>query len=270
VSRIYVLANVEKPRNRERIANKFLWIVIFGLIAIILFEAMFQFVIAPNLIVRRVTVAGITGVSKDLVIHVAGLDNKEYYFSVNTGLCEARLREIPIVKDAVCRKVFPDTIAVSITERTPLAIFIATENSRSVPCVFDEDGVVFKAGKDVKDYNLPVVSGLQADNISLGAKLPEKLIPLLTDLKNLRDSSRTVFDFLSEIKIEAVDNDNFELVLFMVPYATRIRIGSSVNESMLTYALMVSDALKKNRLDSSVRELDFRSKDIVFQDQGGR
>jgi hypothetical protein len=169
------------------------------------------------------------------------------------------------VKEVRCEKLFPDTLSIVVVERSPLAIALVEDGDASVPVMFDEEGVVFGTGYDVKDYALPVLSGLKWEGYQAGTRLPEALVPFLADLKLLRESAKNVFDFISEIKVVALNKDELEFVFFMLPYKTRIRTGSSVNENTLTYALMACDALLKHDLDSSVRELDFRSKDIVLQ-----
>jgi cell division protein FtsQ len=267
--RIYVLSNEEKYGRNENMINTILLVIICILVLLIIIEVVFQFIIAPNLIVRNIVIKGGGGIPKEEILRIAGLDKKEYYFALNTQSLRKKIMEMPSVKDAKCEKVFPDSLLIQLTGRVPLASAIVQEEERSILLVFDDDGVIFQSGRNLKEINLPVLSGLQFKDYSPGTRLPEELIPFLKEMKKIKESSKSVFDFISEVKIEPVTHGDFELVFYMVPYTTRIRAGSSVNESMLIYALMVLDALKKNRIDRTVRELDFRSKEIVYQDQGG-
>jgi cell division protein FtsQ len=269
MSRIYVLSGIKKNERDDKSVNSILWIVIIVLVALIILELVFQFVIAPNLLVRNVVIDGISAISKDEILKVSGLSKTEYYFSLNTNSIDKRIDDFPAVKFAKCEKVFPDTLRITIVERTPLAVALVNEGGRSIPVVFDEDGVIFRTGKSVKDTNLPVFSGLVFNSYAPGARLPAKLKPFLADLKTIRDSSRDIFNFVSEIKVEPSKHDDFETVFYMVPYGTRIRTAASVNANMLTYALMVLDVLKKERIDRNVKEIDFRSKEIVYKEQGG-
>ncbi len=265
MARLYVLSEMPRPQRAEKAANRMLWVIIVVLAGLILAELVIQFALAPNLLVRNVVVRGAMAIAREDIVRVAGLSEKEYYFSISTAECEKRIASIPEVKSVTCSKSFPDTLSITVTERSPLAVALVEDGGRSVPIVFDEEGVVFGRYDGTRDSRLPVLSGLKWESYGAGTRLPEKLVPFLGDLLEVRTTARNVYDFISEVKVEASGKDGLELVFYMLPYDTRIRMGSRVNEGTLTYAIMACDALKKQNLDSSVRELDFRSKDIVLQ-----
>ena len=267
--RIYVLSETRGPVQSDKAANSILWIIIAILVSLIIIELGFQFVFAPNLLVRKVVIDGIQAVSREEILRAAGLSGTEYFFSLNTGSIEKKLGDCPAVRASKCEKVFPDTLRITVVERVPLAIALVNDGKRSIPVVFDEDGVIFLTGKSVKQTNIPVFSGLVFNSHAPGSRLPAKLKRFLADLKTIRDSARDIFNFVSEIKVEPSAHDDFEVVFYMVPYRTRIRTAATVDSGMLTYAIMVLDVLKKERIDRNVKEIDFRSKEIVYKEEGG-
>jgi hypothetical protein len=264
MQRMYVLSHADKRERNEKTVNGILRLVIVFLVGIIACEVVFQFLIAPNLYVRNVIVKGNGGIDKEEIVARAGLDERKYYFSLDTREVEKRVETIPRVKTAACEKLFPDSLLITIVRRTPVGCALAEERGRSVPVEFDDSGIVIAAGREIETFDVPVFSGLAWESIVPGTRLPEAIIPFLADLGRLRDASKAVFDFISEIKVEP-RGSGFELVFYTIPFATRIRAGSTISESMLTYGLMVCDTLKKNGLESRVRELDFRSRDVVLR-----
>lgn len=269
MSRLYVLDNVADTRKNDGSLNRLFRIIIIILGVIIAVEVLFQLFFVPSVLVRNITVRGNGTIPQDEIVSIAGLGEKEYYFSLNTIEIAKAVGRHPAVRQASCEKMFPDTIVINVVPRTPLAIAIVEDGGRSVPLVFDDEGVVFQTASDSGDFGLPVLSGIDFREFGPGTRLPERLVPFLKGLARMRETSRAVFDFISEVKVEPVSRGDFELVFFTVPYTTRVRTDSAVNESTLVYALMVLDVLRKQKIDRRVREIDFRSNDIVYTDQGG-
>jgi cell division protein FtsQ len=268
---VYTLDKTWKKNDRrERIINRILWIIIIILFVIAVIEIVFQFFIAPRMLIKHIIVTCDLTLSDEQIIELAGINKKEYYFSLNTGEVEKRLEENPQVREAVVEKIFPDTVRLIVEKRDPLAVTLIEGKEKSIPALIDEEGVIYAVGDVLPQWNLPVLSGLEFSGYSSGMKLPDILFPLLEQLAELRKTSPTMYDFVSEIKVEPVVGSDYELIFYMIPYTTRIRFGSRINEHVLTYALMVLDVFQYQGMSRHIKEIDFRTKDIVFQGQGGK
>ena len=258
-----------KKKKNEKTINRILWIVIIVLFLTVIIEVTFQFVIAPQLKIKHIIVESDLTLAREEILHLAGIKKNEYYFSLNTNEIEQRMEEYPAVRDAKAGKRFPDTLKLVVLKRVALAVTFIEDKGRSIPALIDEQGIVFHIGRLSDEYDLPVISGLTITAYGTGMKLPDVLLSFLDQLHLLKKTANTLYNFISEIKVLPLGNTDFELLFYMIPYTTKIRFGNSINENILAYAMMVLDVLKQQGMTDTVKEIDFRSKEIVYKHQGG-
>ena len=91
-----------------------------------------------------------------------------------------RLKALPLVRDAMVRKLFPHDLAIRIVEREPIALW---QNDGQVSLIA-ADGVPIDKVRDTRFNALPFVVGANAN-----AKMPEYLA-LLSAAGDLRDKIR--------------------------------------------------------------------------------
>ena len=162
-------------------------------------------------------------------------------------------------------KHFPDSLEVVLTERQPLSMLLYdTPEGRSVPVVIDEEGVVFEIGQAVSDWNLPVLSGFAFRELAVGMRLPEQVRPLLSELGWLRQSEPELYALLSEIRVVSRTDDRLEILLFPVHRPVRIRMGGTLQPSVIRNALMVIDVFSDQGVLDRIRELDLRTGEVVY------
>jgi cell division protein FtsQ len=259
----------KKQEKKENLINRILWIIIIVLFCIAVLEVIFQWVVAPRLKISHITIEGDPPLSREEILRLAGIKKNLYYFSLDTEEIEEKLAAYPAVRDVVCEKRFPDTLSLSLFRREPLVISLIEEKGKSFPALIDEEGVIFHIGRLPGEVNFPVLSGLAFKEVRTGSRLSSGLVSMLRELNTLRKESRTLYNFISEIRIIPLGNNNFDLLLYMIPYTTKIRFGSSINEHILSYAIMVLDALHQQGMIDTVEEIDFRSREIVYKHKGG-
>ena len=250
--------------------NLFVYLLIV-LVMLVTVEIVFQFFIAPELLITKVQVY----CSKDFqlsnadIIKISDIREKEYFFSVNTGVIEGKLLKNPLIKDIRVEKLFPGTLKIFITERTPLAISLVQMGNRSVPVMIDNEGVVFEIGKSVTDYTMPVISGLKFRDLKLGVKLPSVLCEYFSDLKVLQDTSPLLFNQISELKFVRKNSSYYEVLLYPLNGNIRIRTGADIDEDLLKQIFVVLDIIEKKGIESDMEELDFRSGQVVYRVKEG-
>jgi len=259
----------KKKNKNEKIINRILWIIIIILFIIIIFEVVFQFIIVPQLKIKEIIVDTDLSLSREEILHLAGIKKNDYYFSLDTVEIGKKLKSYPAVRDAKAIKKFPNTVTLVARKRVPLAIALIEDNGRSLPALIDDCGVVFYIGRLTNIFDLPVISGLDFKRYETGMKLPDVLINFLGQLNVVKEKARTLFNFISEIRVVPIGERDYELLFYMIPYTTKIRFGESINENILAYAMMVLDVLHQQGMAESVKEIDFRSREIVYKHQGG-
>jgi cell division protein FtsQ len=132
--------------------------------------------------------------------------NDQTIFHIDLAEYRLRVLDSRWVADAALRRVFPTTVEVRVTERTPLAI--ARLNSQSY--LVDATGMIIDAaGPQYAEYDLPIVDGLLTDDSS-GALADSSRVRLVQSL--LADLSARA-DLLKRVSQVDVSNPRNAVVL---------------------------------------------------------
>ncbi|MBN1409904.1 MAG: FtsQ-type POTRA domain-containing protein [Spirochaetales bacterium] len=265
MNRTLVFSSVRKEKKKDGILSKILWGIIVILFVILVVEIIFQFFIAPGLLIRNILVESEIPITNEAIMRLAGIRNSEYYFSLDTDMVKQRLEEYSLIREAVVEKNFPETLKIKLYARSPLAVTFIRNNDATIPAMIDENGVVFNIGKIEDTPVLPVISGITFQDYREGMVLPGKITGLFQQMNKLRKSFPVLFDIISEIKIISINEADYELVIYPVPYTNRIRMGNRLNGNELKYAIMVLDVLKEQDSHNKISEIDFRTKEIVYK-----
>jgi len=229
-------------------------------------QLVFHFLLAPTLTIRSITVQSEVDLSRDEVIALAGLGEGALYFSVDEDAIRLRLESHPPVRTAEVSKTFPREISVRITARKPLGMALVPVGERSIPVVFDEEGVIYEVGANVTDWDLPVLSGLRFAKYQPGTRLPEVLRGLLADLHALRETEPALYRVISEIRVNPVSTGDYELKVFLLGYRRAVRLGGELSATTLKNAVVVLDVMEREGISEKVREVDFRMREVVYHE----
>ena len=260
-----------KPATHGSRLNQ-LFLVFIGFLAVVLVvELSFHFLIAPKLLIRHIelNVGKDFPISNDTLLKAAGLTGPVYYYSLSESRIAANLKTYPLVKSAVVRKVFPNTLRISITERKPLVIALVNQGGVTVPVSFDADGVAIEVGKAIAKYDMPIISGIAIPTIEAGMKLPSELVTFLANLQKIKEASPLLYSQISEIKFERTTGTSFNTVIYPSSYRVPVVIGDTIDVHQLKYILMVLDVVQKQGMTDKLQDLDFRTGQVVYKLKGG-
>ncbi len=112
-----------------------------------------------GLSLERVTIAGISQLREPEVLAAAGIDGRVSLTFLSVNEVRERLERIPLVKSASVRKLYPNELVVTLTERTPHAIW----QRDGELFVVAEDGTAIDLLQDSRFNALPFVVGEQAN-----------------------------------------------------------------------------------------------------------
>ena len=255
-------------QKREKILNRVLWTVIIILFCLAAAKIIFQFFITPARKITNITVESDLTISKDDILALAGIEKNKYYLEQDLKKVKQNLEAIPQVREAVVEKIFPSTIRIALTAHKPVAISLANVNDKNLPVAFDENGSVILVGREITSWNLPVISGLKFNTLEAGTRLPRQLFSFLKEIAVLKNDFSQLYDLISEVKVEPVSTLDYELLLYFVPYRIPVRIGNKLSGEQLSYALMVLDVLAREKADKRIKELDFRTNEVVYKEEG--
>ena len=115
--------------------------------------------------VSHIVVSGNKKISSEKILEQAGLKKGMNILSVNLPMAQNRLMAYPWICAASVSRVFPDRIAVRISEREPLAILDLGQRF-----LVDTNGKIFKRQEATDPGGLPLVTGLSFADVSLAGE----------------------------------------------------------------------------------------------------
>ncbi|MDR2481387.1 MAG: FtsQ-type POTRA domain-containing protein [Spirochaetaceae bacterium] len=258
VDKIEIQNHADKENNHATLRKYPVRILI--MCSILLFgELVWIFIISPCMPLSSVNITG-TEINNALILEKAGITPRTSYFSFNEKKTREALLSIPVIENAEIIKKFPDTVIINLRERVAVALSLVPLDERIMPVIFDKAGVVFQIGDEggiAINNNLPIISGLVFERVKVGLHLPDFVIPLLYDIKELEDNTPELLNAISEIRINKKTNDSFDVTVYPSSNSVRIRIGAELNAEKISYALLLLDVLKERNIN--VDEVDFRS-----------
>lgn len=185
--------------------------LLFGLAVLI---AAFMFINSAYFTVGAVVIDGNKHMTSDDVRQVAGIPADINIFRVSTGEIRGRLVRDLRVADAEVARRFPATIAITIKERQPLAYVASSYGFVQL----DKKGTVLAAFKNIKQFDLPIITGTRVGAIYVGDKADS--VPINNVLLYLGEMDEATLGQLSEVNARPAG----DLVAYTA-HAITIRIG---------------------------------------------
>jgi len=231
-------------------------------------ELIWFFGITPCMPLKTLTINELPGLDRTTLLRAAGIDRESTFISVWPRSVEKALTQLPLVESARVVKHYPDSVSITVRRRTAVAMAFAQVQGRSTAVYFDHQGLVFALGNDLPEartlgQTLPIISGIQFDQIRVGLRLPPNLVPLFEELDRISKNAPQLLALISEIKVQKKAYDGFELVLYPARQKIRVRTGPELNEQSLRYMMLVLDVLASKGIDAD--EIDFRTGTVAYR-----
>jgi cell division protein FtsQ len=109
---------------------------------------------------EKVTISGISQMREAEVLAAAGLNGKVSLAFLDVNDVRERLEHVPMIRTAAVRKLYPNELSITLTEREPYAIW----QLNGELFVIASDGTVIDLMQDERFVSLPLVVGDQANN----------------------------------------------------------------------------------------------------------
>jgi len=249
---------VEKKKSAQKIEKGLKRLLIIAAV-ILSGELIWLFGISPFIPFSSVEVHGIAGLTREQILYLCGINDSSSYFSTNANVVKEKISSNILVESAVVIKHFPDKLSIFLNPRQPVAVALANINSRQVMIYVDRQGVFYKIedGESPENTGVPVISGLDIENLRLNMHLPPALVPLVKSLGEISTSSPELLSAISEIKIEKKEWDGYDLVLFPVHSDIKVRVENNLTEDILRYMLLMLNVFETDI--QRPKEIDFRS-----------
>lgn len=256
------VAETEKKANAKS-SVKILKILLCTLLAVIIVQLVAYFIVIPTTTAYSVSIDGINNVDSAELHSILTKTCGTNWLQFDTTRAASALLSISSIESATVQKTFPNQIMVTIKERTPVAMALATINNRTVPVQVDSNGVIFSAVDASVTSNLPLITGLRIENYYKGMILDSKYHTLLQQIASINATNPEYFGVISEIAIQPREYDNFELIIYPVHTQTRVLMDRNLNKDILEYMLIALDVV--NSVSPNVTEVDLRYGSISYK-----
>src|SRR5664279_3948473 len=127
--------------------------------------------------IKSVTISGSHELREEDLLSAAGIGTRNSLLFLDVAKVRERLQQLPLIKEAVITKLYPDHLLIEIEERQPFALWQCDGKVQIVAA----DGVPVAAMRDQRFIHLPLVVGARANE-----KLSQYLA-LLDTAGDLRD-----------------------------------------------------------------------------------
>ena len=204
---------------------------------------------SPRFAIKTVNVQGSSHRSPEDIARTGGITVEHNIFLTDLQVAQARLLEDPWIERVSLRRVLPSTIAVDIIEREAHALtaigsdlYLATRQ-----------GELFKKYEPGDPYDLPIVSGVRAEEVADDRAAAVSVIRRALDL--ITDYGRTGPAKSHPVQ-EAHLEDDGGIVLVVGKDATALHLGRGPYRQSLEQASRVLAELQNRRGQASVVFLD--------------
>jgi cell division septal protein FtsQ len=145
----------------------------------------------PALAVKTIQVEGCRAIDSDSIIRMSGVRVGQPLLSVNLTQIRDRVIRHPVVKDATVVRELPDTLRITVRERTPAAAVMDRDFA-----IVDREGVVLSHPAVYTD-EYPVITGITS--IPDMGKVIMQALPALDAMEELSTAGFLGADSISEL-----------------------------------------------------------------------
>lgn len=130
----------------------------------------------PDYFIRDVKVSTDGTLNREQVLRASGVIEGSNIFRVNLGKARAAVEKLPQVERADVTRTLPNKLAITVTERQPIAWLVSTPDEDPTASdksfLIDARGVVMKTRVKLDEYlSFPSISGIPTENLVAGERV---------------------------------------------------------------------------------------------------
>lgn len=189
----------------------------FAIYAFILLVILFIYICISSSIfeLKQIDVDGNSKITKSDIIKIGDIETGKNIFKYNLNDVEKKILVNPYIKYVKVSRKFPDKLVITIKENSEYAII--KEGASYI--YIGENGLVLSEKKDIKNKNIPLVSGIEIKNKKLNTKIKinsdkSNYIILAIDTLKKNNMSRKIESIkINKNKMYMKTDDNTNIVL---------------------------------------------------------
>jgi cell division protein FtsQ len=204
---------------------------------------------SPRFSIQSIVVEGNVRVTPEEIARAGGMNLGDNVFSVDLDASRVRIDDEPWIRSATVTRKLPGTIVVQVTEHEPVALAAVGERMLLV----SRTGEIFKELSAEDPFDLPVITGIDPDNVAQDREGAEKKIERARDVSE----DNTKAPALSRYPVQEVHLERDGTLSVVVGReAIVIAVGRPPYRGKIEQAERVFAELGKRTADASVIFLD--------------
>ncbi|EQK43884.1 POTRA domain, FtsQ-type family protein [[Clostridium] bifermentans ATCC 638] len=189
----------------------------FAIYAFILLVILFIYICISSSIfeLKQIDVDGNSKITKSDIIKIGDIETGKNIFKYNLNDVEKKLLANPYIKYIKVSRKFPDKLVITIKENSEYAII----KEGAIYIYIGENGLVLSEQKNIKNKNIPLVSGIEIKNKKLNTKIQinsdksNDIILAIDTLKKNNMSRKVESIKINKNKMYMKTDDNTNIVL---------------------------------------------------------
>jgi cell division protein FtsQ len=222
-------------RARQRRRTRWIRIGVGAGVSAVLLALAWVICFSDVLAVKAVQVAGVQRLDAAQVERVAAVPHGGSLALLDTGAIAARVRTLAPVADVSVERRFPNTVRISVTERTPVAVLVTSTGRHLV----DDDGVAYATAGPAAEKRFVVIETDQPE------MTPESVVRVHEMIAALPEMVRT--------KVKSVEADTDQDMIAVLSDNRRIVWGGPEDPE---FKARVLDVLLHNKSTRTARTFD--------------
>jgi cell division protein FtsQ len=191
-----------------------------------------------SLKINQIKIDGNRIVNTNEIVQLAQVQIGALLYKADLTAIQRNVMSHYYIKDAVVERNLPNSITIQIIERVPIAMVNLSE-----PLYLDEDGVILPKTVSYKIFDLPMISGISANEHSVAGSTisqPDE-IEALQLLAVLRTINRPLYHNISEIQVR----NGGDIILYSAEGGVPIIFGhADLSEKLVRLEIFWNDIVR--------------------------
>lgn len=259
------VGNTEKkqdtPEDKERHDANFrriITVIIAVLTFLVFLEIIFCKFVIPSMTSPYVTVTGQQNYTPTQIVDMLRPMNITNWFKFDVERAVSIIASASGIDSATVKKIFPNKIYITVTERTPVALTFINIDNKTVALQIDKNGVLFNGDKNFQMNNsVPILSGLPINYLNEGMRIPERYRLLIEQIAAIQKLPQKYFAAISEICVVPKEYGNYELIIIPTKSKIRIITDRNLTEDSLKYMMVALDVVTS--IDKDATQINLRN-----------
>ncbi|KJS83848.1 MAG: hypothetical protein JM58_12035 [Peptococcaceae bacterium BICA1-8] len=234
---------VRKSKNNYKIPIPFIYIFLVAV-------GMYFFLHSPFFTIENINVTGNHLLDTEKILILSQVNTGQNLIKIDKKEIIKRISVHPFVENVEIKRALPDTLKIHVLERKPVGLLVCTDGFIQV----SKDGVFLALIHDIGEYTLPVISGVDLEQLP-GPGQVIKNDELSLALGIIAESPQELLNDIVELNIE-----NKGHILAYTLDGIEIRLGSleNISEKLDDLKHILEDFNKIGFDDSNIEYIDLR------------